>query len=178
MSPPGIEPGLRPSQSRVRSGTLRGLSLFRIPRRGVEPHPTASNTAMLPSHSRGVAFKKSNSNIPTWSRTRTWSFGDSNAILYTIGTTAKHIDARLPPHPRPEGEGDRVIRGRKKQARARGVEPRGAVLEAACSPGSTLVKGPRTAVRGLKGTQLSSGTFQYASLMNFDQLSMRTLLRA
>ena len=42
--------------------------------------------------------------------------------------------------------------GLPKQARARGVEPRGAVLEAACSPRSTLVRSPRTAVRGLRKT--------------------------
>jgi hypothetical protein len=67
-------------------------------------------------------------------------------------------------------------------ARARGVEPREAVLEAAGSPGSTLVECPRTGVRGLsfsfEETQLSSGTFQYASLMNFDQLIIRSLVRA
>ena len=66
---PGIEPGLRPSQSRVRSNTLRGLektgvcsmwlsdqratSSRQVPRRGVEPRPTASKTVMLPSHPRG-----------------------------------------------------------------------------------------------------------------------------
>jgi hypothetical protein len=26
-------------------------------------------------------------NIPTWIRTRTWSFGGPNAIRYTIGTS-------------------------------------------------------------------------------------------
>jgi hypothetical protein len=29
-------------------------------------------------------------NIPTWIRTRTWSFGGSNAIRYTTGTTSFH----------------------------------------------------------------------------------------
>ena len=32
-----------------------------------------------PTHSLGVS-------IPTWNRTRTWTFGGSDAIRYTIGT--------------------------------------------------------------------------------------------
>src|SRR5262249_55920136 len=35
-----------------------------------------------PAHSQGKSFS-----IPTWSRTRTWTFGESNAIRYTIGTS-------------------------------------------------------------------------------------------
>ena len=55
------------------------LALRRAPRRGVEPRPAASNAAMLPSHSRGTCSTTSTRNIPTWNRTRTWSFGDSDA---------------------------------------------------------------------------------------------------
>jgi hypothetical protein len=52
-------------------------------------------------------------------------------------------------------------------------------------PGAHSYRSPRTAVRGLfsfsfscENAQLSSGTFQYASLMNFDQLFIRSLVRA
>src|SRR5438034_1339730 len=41
---PGIEPGLRPSQSRVRSATLTGFPS--LARRGVEPRLAVSRTAV------------------------------------------------------------------------------------------------------------------------------------
>lgn len=57
MSSPGIEPGLRPSQSRVPSATPRGLRLDRqaMPRPGVEPGPAASKAAAHPTRSRGTS---------------------------------------------------------------------------------------------------------------------------
>ncbi len=46
-------------------------------------------------------------------------------------------------------------------------------------PGAHSCKTHGPAVRGpFDDTQLSSGTFQYASLMNFDQLFIRSLVRA
>jgi hypothetical protein len=61
----------------------------------------------------------------------------------------------------------------------RGVEPRQADLESASSPRRTLLYRPRPCDRGLWRNNYSfSVTFQYASLMNFDQLSIRILWSA
>jgi hypothetical protein len=141
ISSPGFEPGLRPSQSRVRSPTLRGCELYRrvklllsllsllhkrlggslalphqtVPRRGFEPRPAASKAAMRSSTPAGLLLLSGlTKDVSTWIRTRTRTFGGSDAIRYTIETICS-------------------------QARARGVEPREAVLEAAGSPRSTLV---------------------------------------
>ena len=46
VSSPGIEPGLRPSQSRVQSGTLRGHVISQAPRRGIEPRLADSKSAV------------------------------------------------------------------------------------------------------------------------------------
>ena len=71
---------------------LRGLAcdpahskdvLSSVPRQGVEPRLAASKTAVRPSHSQGML-----SSIPTWTRTRVWTFGGSDAIRCTIGTNA------------------------------------------------------------------------------------------
>lgn len=81
-----------------------------MPRRGVEPRPAASNTAVQIRHTRGARLEargyrlevgqrqtpccsssrlKSQAsglaNIPTWIRTRARTFGGSDAIRYTIG---------------------------------------------------------------------------------------------
>ena len=55
MSSPGVEPGLRPSQSRVPSVTLRGRCRDpkTIPRPGIGPGLAASKAAVRPPHSRG-----------------------------------------------------------------------------------------------------------------------------
>ena len=86
---PGIEPGLRPSQSRVQSATLTGCfdfgfgiadcgiasdqsairnphSTIEIPCQGIEPRPAVSKTAMLSS------TPTRHTSISTWNRTRTW----------------------------------------------------------------------------------------------------------
>lgn len=81
VSSPGIEPGLRPSQGRVR--------IRHTPRTHSSQCLTEESNLVwqlrtlpcYPSHSQGM------SSIPTWNRTRTWTFGGSNAIRYTIGTT-------------------------------------------------------------------------------------------
>src|SRR6266567_2509795 len=77
VSSSGVEPDLRPSQGRVRSATPRG---HKAPRRGIEPRLAVSKTAVPSVTPAGPNI------IPTWSRTRTWTLGESNAIRYTIGT--------------------------------------------------------------------------------------------
>jgi hypothetical protein len=87
------------------------------------------------------------SSIPTWSRTRTWTLGGSGAVRYTIGTQ----------------------------------EP-----TTGLAPASSGLQNRRLAIRSRRKVRLrpegrkrchiyfSSSTFQYASLTNFDQLSIRT----
>ncbi len=73
-----------------------------------------------------------------------------------------------------------LFRPRRQQAGARGFEPRWAALEAASSPRRTLLyQPPALGAGGFWRINYSrSVTFQYASLMNFDQLSIRMLWSA
>ena len=48
--------------------------------RGIEPRLAVSKTAVPSVTPAGPNI------TPTWSRTRTWTLGESNAIRYTIGT--------------------------------------------------------------------------------------------
>ena len=111
MFSPGIEPGLRPSQSRVRirhtprtaeveSGELRVESclpgqaiasqLWTLHSQLSECLAEESNPVLrlrrppCLRHTRQAAAPS----IPTWIRTRAWTFGGSNAVRYTIGTGA------------------------------------------------------------------------------------------
>jgi hypothetical protein len=122
------------------------------PRRGVEPRLAASKAAVR----SGTLARRFTRSIPTWTRSENlelrrlghrrhgcrWS-----TIRYTIGTniiqplraddwirTSMSLFTRQAPfsvEPR-------------RQARARGVEPRPPALETGCSPRSTLVCSPRT----------------------------------
>ena len=82
--------------------------------------------------------------VPTWTRTRAWTFGGSNAIRYTIGTYQRADDwirtSMLPLTRRtPFSVEPRRQSAAGAAARARGFEPHASVLEADCSPRSTLV---------------------------------------
>ena len=68
---PGIEPGLRPSQSRVQSATLTGCK-YRV--RESNPVPQFRRLRCYPAHPHGMF------SISTWNRTRTWTLGESCAI--------------------------------------------------------------------------------------------------
>ena len=126
---PGIEPGLRRSHSRVlvrhTPRTLRSA-----PRRGIE---RASCRFVV---CRALRYTR-RASVSTRTRTWIWTFGLSDAILCTIETlraddwirTSIERFTRPPPfsvEPR-------------RQAGARGFEPRGAALETASSPRRTLL---------------------------------------
>ena len=100
------------------SFTLRGqFTAVRIPHRGVEPRPTASKAVMRPSHSRGVHSSGPTAGFaPASSGLRNRRFSQS-ATSASISCQRSAISFQ--------------------QATARGFEPRGAALEAACSPRST-----------------------------------------
>ena len=131
--------------------------------------PPRSRTPSCGSEDRRARHHTRRANyfsIPTWTRTRAWTFGGSNAIHYTIGTNIiqypdqesnldndlrrivcvplHHRDVwgrRLDSHQHEPvyKTGAFLSRATSAQARARGVEPRASVLEADCSPRSTLV---------------------------------------
>src|SRR5882672_10165213 len=69
-------------------GCIRHTPRTLVPRRGIEPRLAASKTAVLSSTLAGLLRQ----NIPTWSRTRTWTFGESYAFHYTIGILANRAD--------------------------------------------------------------------------------------
>ena len=83
---PGIEPGLRPSQSRVHPPHSKDISI----ERPTEESDLVLQLRRLPCfrHTR----RANRANIPTWTRTRTWTFGGSNAIRYTIGIDSRADD--------------------------------------------------------------------------------------
>ena len=124
---PGIEPGLRPSQSRVQSATLTGCK-YRV--RESNPVPQFRRLRCYPAHPHGMF------SIPTWNRTRTWTLGESCAIRYTIEIWGRRLD--LHQH-QPVYKTGASLFGHVGKARAQGVEPCPSVLEADCSPRSTLV---------------------------------------
>src|SRR5579872_1335865 len=54
---PGVEPDLRPSQSRVHPPHSEDNHIKQAPHRGVEPRLAASKAAVLPAHSQGMSRK-------------------------------------------------------------------------------------------------------------------------
>jgi hypothetical protein len=101
-----------PPRIRTSSGSFEGCHAFQHTRRAIRKNSKRKNrsTRRLTPSARWVS---SRSHVSTWIRTRTRTFGGSECV---------------PLHHRDH-----------QSARARGVEPRKAVLEAAGSPGSTLV---------------------------------------
>ncbi len=116
VSSPGIEPGPRPSQSRVRIQHTPRTCCLSVPHQGVEPRLTVPKTAVRPSHSQGMLSSSPSRNrtwsnsfgschaiqhthepnsksIPTWNRTRTKTLGESCAVRYTIGTKSRRLDS-------------------------------------------------------------------------------------
>ena len=156
------------------------------PRRGIEPRPAVSMTAMQSGTLAGHTSRNR----------KQYPDLDSNQDLNLRRVRCDplhHRDARQSRRPdsrrhgapcyRITGKtGAFLSRATSAKARAQGVEPRGAALETACSPRSTLVcRRPRldpSAPLGSSPCQrsysVSSVTFQYASLTNFDQLAIRT----
>lgn len=198
VSSPGVEPGLRPSQGRVRIPHTP-KTFRRAPRRGIEPRPAVSRTAMrsgtpagqrdqvarpgiepgLTASEAGVrsgTLTGRSASIPTRSRTWTRALGVPCAIRYTIGTNIPEPTTGFAPASCGVQDRRLAIRPRRQSAGVRGVEPRWAALETASSPRRTLlyrppVLRPRASWRN---NYSRSVTFQYASLMNFDQLAIRT----
>ena len=111
------------------SATLRGRF---EPQRPTEESNLVRQLRRLPccQHTRRA-------DVPTGNRTRAWTFGESNAIRYTIGTKSRRLDSHQ--HEPVYKTGAFLSRATSAKAPVQGVEPCRAALETACSPGSTPV---------------------------------------
>ncbi len=202
VSSPGVEPGPRPSQGRVRSATLREhISLQRPAEesnlvRQFRGLPCSSGTPAGrsfqcldqdlnldqdlrrvlcdPLHHRDVFNEH-----PDLESNQVQGFRKAlcDPLHHRDNHRTRADDWNYTSIERFTGPPPFSIEPRRQQARARGVEPRAAGLESACSPRSTLVYRLRSRrTGGVRRHNYSfSVTFQYASLMNFDQLSIRML---
>ncbi len=152
MSSPGIEPGLRPSQSRVRvrhTPRTRKTSLLPSPHPRIEPGPAASKTAVRPPHSRG------NNQCPCQ---------ESNLVFDLRGVACR------PSHAKGAAEADGRARtgmilltrqgphrsATSAGAGAQGFEPCLRDLEARCSPRST----PLSIAPAPAGAEDNSGRYE------------------
>ena len=124
----GIEPRPAVSRTAMRSGTRD-----QVARPGIEPGLTASEAGV-----RSGTLTGRNVSIPTWRQTRTRALGEPRAIRYTIGTDLPEPTTGFAPAS--SGLQNRRLAFRpRRQAGVQGVEPRWAVLEAACPPADTLL---------------------------------------
>ena len=114
--------------------------------------------------------------VPTWSRTRARALGGPRAIRYTIGTN--HQSRRLDLH-----QHDAVYKTAASLFGHVGNSSRSARSRTPCDGfGDRLLSQEHTPVSApalrpgtcWRNNYSRSVTFQYASLMNFDQLSIRT----
>ncbi len=117
-------------------------------------HPSVARSGVEPGPTASEADMLSGTptghvvSIPTWTRIRTKTLGGSCAIRYTIGT----------------------------QEPTTGFAPASIRLQGGCLSVSSHVGkcDPACGGREQLHVYFSSATFQYASLTNFDQLSIRT----
>ena len=119
--------------------TRRALSISQYPDLDLNQGLDLRRVQCYPLHHRDMCTSRFS--VPTWIRTRTKTLGRSCAVRYTIGTSLPsraddwiRISINRFTRPAPFS-----VEPRRHQARARGVEPRPPVLEAGCSPRSTLV---------------------------------------
>ena len=172
-----------------------------MPRRGIEPRLAVSNTAVLIRHTRKASISRqpvqeSNlvsrfrkplcapkhlraTSIPTWIRTRARTFGGSDAIHYTIGIQSlksRRLDSHQ--HEPVYKTGAFLSRATSAKHEREESNPVRQLWRLAALPGAHSCKAHGNKPRGRIDHYFSSGTFQYVSLMNFDQLSIRRLSRA
>jgi len=118
-------------------------AFLHVPRRGIEPRPAVSKTAMLPAHSQGIDRLKNGDWLRRWTNNFSSSAYEPVPVpLFQhqraddwVRTSMNQL-TRLAPF---SFEPRRLFSRSIQQAPAQGVEPCRAVLEAACSPGSTPV---------------------------------------
>ena len=152
------------------SGTPQGR-FTSVPRRGVEPRLAVSNTAVLVRHTRKAS---PSSTIPTWIRTRARTFGGSDAIRYTIGIqsfkepTTGFAPASTCLQDRRLSQSSHVGKHEREES-----NPVRQLWRLTALPGAHSCKAHGNKPRGRLNHYFSSGTFQYVSLINFDQLSIR-----
>ena len=123
----------------VRAVVANNTVIHPAPRRGIEPRLAVSRTAVLVRHTR-----KALRSISSPSRDRTWSCSFGGCRADPAHSRTIHAEPTTGFAPASSGLQDRRLSqsshvGKHQLARARGVEPRWAVLEAAAAPRRTLV---------------------------------------
>jgi hypothetical protein len=134
MSSPGIEPGLRPSQSRVRiRHTPRTMKTSVLP-----SPPPGNRTRTCGFEDRRASATPAGKQSNALARSRTWSstFGGSRAVRHTPRAQSKPTAGLEPASTCLQGR-CLTVRPRRRRAGAQGFEPCPRVLEARCSPRST-----------------------------------------
>ena len=127
------------------SGTLAGQIATQYPDLGSNQGLDLRRVQCYPLHHRDKF------SVPTWGRTRTRTLGESCAFRYTIGTTIRIQSRRLDSHQhQPDYKTGASLFGHV----------------GSCAPG------PQAGSEFFD--QASNFTFQYDSLRNFPQLSIRS----
>ena len=192
VSSPGVEPGPRPSQSRVRSATLRGqLLLINAP-----PRNRTSSGSFEDCHAIRHTRRAGRSKCPPGLDTRP---GLEPRILAPsegpMRSSYSHRDLRSATPSDNQGRRldshqhepvyktaaflNRATSAINRKQECKESNPVRRFWRPLALPGAHSVSAPTALRPGAIGVQLlSSVTFQYASLMNFDQLSIRTLWSA
>ena len=172
VSSPGIEPGLRPSHSRV---LIRHTprTFRQAPCRGIEPRPAVSRTAMLVRHTRRAYISVSRPGLEPGS-------GRSDGPMRSLA-----------PSRQPSNQGRRLDLHQHRavyrtaaslfghignQQERRESNPVGQFWRLLPLPGGHSCNRPPALRPGTywRNNYSRSVTFQYASLTNFDQLAIRT----
>ena len=142
----GIEPRPRPSQSRVQDPPHSKDNVFQYPAEESNPVRQIRSLSCCPSHSQGIKVKE-----PT-----TGFAPASTALQERSLSQSSHVGNK---HERKESNPVRQV---WKLAALPGAHSCSCKRSRQLEPGAIVVN------------YFASSTFQYASLMNFDQLSMRT----
>ena len=193
VSSPGVEPGLRPPQGRVRiphtsrtylpsapprnrtsSGSFEDCRAVRHTRRA---NVSTRNRTWIRTFGGSYAIPCTieTLSVPTWSRTRARALGEPRAIRYTIGTHTRADDwtctsIKRFTGPLPFCSATSAFQGTSARSRT----PCDGFGDRLLSQEHARVSAPGRAAESRRNDYFCNSTFQYASLMNFDQLSIRT----
>jgi hypothetical protein len=169
--------GNRTHFDRVAAGCLAVWLQRQVSSSGVEPDPRPSQRRMHPPHPEDISAPPRNRTsscsfedcravrhtrrtfclrIPTWSRTRTWTFGGSYAVHYTIGTFFCKKSRRLDSHQHEAVYGTAAFLYRATSAKSRSAP----IRTVSSSFGDRLLAQEHTPVEGCpRGIEPAASTF-------------------
>ena len=131
---------------------------YSAPRRGIEPRLAVPKTAVLSGTPARLLRRVSRPGLEPGP-------GASEAPMRSATPSGRTVEPTTGLAPASSGLQDRCLSVRpRRQARARGVKPRAAGLESACSPRSTLVYCPRPRGPGAFGAATTSATPRSSTL--------------